>query len=149
MRHCPACDAQFPDEHDACVHCGAPLGDDSAAGFVLLASLDPFESRQLLDRLAEAEVAFAVLNDRDARARSVGRGRPGSFAGVNVFVHPDQHARASALHQQMVRESLPDLPEDFAAEAMDPDSCPACASPLAEDASSCAECGLEFPDANG
>jgi len=148
VRHCPACDAQFPDDQQACVHCGAALDDDSTASFVLLTSLDPFESRRLLDRLAEAEIPFAVLNDHEARLRSAGRGRSGSFAGVNIFVHPDEHGRASALHQQLVRESLPDLPEDFVADATDPDACPACASPLAADAQCCAECGLEFPDAN-
>jgi RNA polymerase subunit RPABC4/transcription elongation factor Spt4 len=149
VRHCPACDAQFPDEQEQCLHCGASLAGDATVGLVLLASLDPFESRALLERLAESEIEFSVLNDRDARARTAGRGRPGSFAGVNIFVHPDEHARAFALQQQLVRESLPDLPEDFTTEAADSETCPACASPLAADARSCAECGLEFPDANG
>jgi hypothetical protein len=148
LRHCPACDAQFPDDQAACLHCGASLAEEPTEGLVLLASLDPFESRALLERLAEAQIPFAVLNDQEARLRAAGRGRPGSFAGVNVFVPLDAHPRASALHQRLVRESLPDLPEDFAPETGDPDACPACASPLAPDAQSCAECGLEFPDAN-
>lgn len=159
MRYCHHCDAQFPDDEKRCLHCNAPLHDhrlseaslDADAGssedVVLLASLDPFESRRLLDRLAEAGVDFTVLNDQEARARSSGRGR--SYAGVNVFVPVAEHARASALQQQMVRESLPDLPPDFEPDAAGSDVCPACSAPLAGDAQSCGECGLEFPEASG
>jgi len=149
MRHCPTCDAQFPDEQEACLHCGGALEEESAAGLLLLASLDPFESRPLLERLTEHGIPFAVLNDQQARARVVGRGRPGSLAGVNVFVRSDDHARALEIQQRLVRESLPDLPPDYAPEGAHSDGCPACGTELAPDAQSCAECGLEFPDANG
>jgi hypothetical protein len=147
MRHCPSCDAQFPDEQQSCLHCGGALEEDSAEGLLLLASLDPFESRPLLERLTERGIPFAVLNDQLARARAVGRGRPGSFAGVNIFVRQDDHPSALEIHQQIVRDSLPDLPPDYAPENTHGDGCPACGAELAADAPSCAECGLEFPDA--
>jgi hypothetical protein len=158
MRYCHPCDCQFPDEQESCLHCGAPLHDeprtatgeagdaDSIEGLVLLTSMDPFESRRLLDRLAEAGIRFAVVNDE--AARRVSRRRTGGFAGVNILVTPDQHAAASEIQQRVLRESLPDLPEDFEPAPDGAESCPACSAPLAGDAQCCDECGLEFPDVN-
>jgi hypothetical protein len=111
---------------------------------VLLASMDPFESRRLLDRLAEAGIPFAVVNDE--AARRVSRGRAGGFAGVNILVPLDQHTAAGEIQQAVLRESLPGLAEDFEPPSDGAEVCPACATPLAGDAQRCEECGLEFPD---
>jgi hypothetical protein len=158
VRFCHACDCQFPDEDEVCLHCGARLhaapsapsagGDDEdpSAGYVLLTVLDPFEAPRLLDRLAEAGIPFAVLSDQSAQARVALHGRRGATVGVNVFVPPEERERASELQQQVLRESLPDLSPDFDASAGGADVCPACSSPLSGDAASCSECGLEFPD---
>ena len=158
LRYCHACDCQFPDEDEVCLHCGARLyaapstpgvddgEEDPSAGYVLLTVLDPFESRRLLDRLAEAGIRFAVLSDQSASARAALQGRRGATVGVNVFVPPEDKERASELQQQVLRESLPDLSPDFDASAAGADVCPACSSPLSGDAASCSECGLEFPD---
>jgi len=156
MRYCHPCDCQFPDEQELCLHCGAPLHDAprlpgdqdrdpaSIEGMLLLASMDPFESRRLLDRLDEAGIHFAVINDETAR--KILSGRVGRYAGVNILVPPDQHAAAREIQQRMVRESLPDLPEDFEPTPDGAEVCPACSTPLASDAQCCEECGLEFPE---
>ncbi len=157
LRFCHRCDCQFGEEHDTCLHCGGALdeapasprdgGADPEGELVLLASLHALESRPLLDGLVDAGIPFAVLNDREARARMTGSGRQINLSGVNVFVPQDVHAHALELQQRMLRESLPDLPEDFVPDGGNPDACPACAAPLASDAHSCQDCGLEFPDA--
>lgn len=151
MRYCEACDCQIPGEHERCLHCGGPLGEQAAEGegegeeMVLLASLDAFESRRLLDRLTEAGIPFAVVSDEAARRLS--RARTGGFSGVNVLVPVGEREAASQIQQAMLRESLPDLPDDFVPQVEGSDACPACSAPLAQDAQECAECGLEFPDA--
>lgn len=158
MRYCHPCDCQFPDEQELCLHCGASLHDaprlpgdedrDTAPteGMLLLASMDPFEARRLLDRLDEEGIHFTVIND-DA-ARRLSGGRVGGYNGVNVFVPPDQHAAAREIQQRVLRESLPDLPEDFEPTPDGAEVCPACSTPLASDAQACEECGLEFPEVN-
>lgn len=148
MRHCESCDCQLPDESRSCPHCDRPLGEPSLddESLVLIASLDAFESRRLLDRLTEAEIPFLVLSDADARRRVQGGAR--GFAGVNVFVPAEQRTRAREIQQEVLRESLPDLPEDFVPPPDGAETCPACATPLAQDAEQCAECGLEFPSAD-
>ncbi len=145
MRHCPSCDSQFPDDQEACLHCGGPLGGEpsSETDLVLLATMDPFESRRLLDRLAEAGIAVSVVSDEAVRRSGRGRGQ----SGVNILVAADQAAAAAAIQQAVLRESLPGLPEDFEPPPDGAETCPACSSPLAADAAACDECGLEFPDA--
>jgi len=119
----------------------APTGELS-----LLTSLPPYEAPALLERLADEEIAFAVADETEIRALARARGltvRPGL---VHVVVAEADRERASAVQQAVLMESLHDLPEDFDPTAGDPESCPACATPLAADASECAECGLEFPE---
>ena len=155
MRHCEACDCQLPDEHTSCPHCGGALADlrpdaendtgSDAENMVLIASLDAFESHRLLERLTDAGISFAVVSDAAARRFSGGGTR--GFAGVNVVVPADQALAAREIQQAVLRETLPDLPDDFAPPEDGAETCPACAAPLADDARECAECGLEFPDA--
>lgn len=151
MRHCPSCDSQLPDDQETCLHCGGPLDDvaeaPSAAGdLVLLTSVDAFESRRLLDRLADAGLSFSVVSDE--AAQRLFRGRSRGNAGVNVLVPAAQYAAAREIQQAVLRESLPDLPEGFEPPPDGAETCPACATPLAADAAACGECGLEFLDAD-
>lgn len=112
---------------------------------VLLATLHPFEVTPLLERLDEAGIAYDMRNDDEAAA--AGRAvRSAGATGVHVFVSPGDLARAAEIHQALIVESLPDLPEGFDPSAHDAAACPACQTPLAPDAGSCAECGLEFPE---
>ena len=147
MRHCEACDCQLPDEHATCPHCGGELAvlPPDAKTMVLIASLDAFESHRLLGRLTEAGISFVVVSDDAARRFSGGGAR--GFAGVNVVVPADQATAAREIQQAVLRETLPDLPDDFAPPEDGAETCPACSAPLAHDARECAECGLEFPDA--
>lgn len=112
---------------------------------VLLATLHPFEVGPLLERLEDAGIACDLRNDDEAAAAGRSARRAGA-TGVHVFVAAGDLARASEIHQALIVESLPDLPEGFDPSAQDAAACPACQTPLAPDAGSCAECGLEFPE---
>lgn len=166
MQFCHRCDCQLPDDSERCLHCGGPLhaharGDTGGdadeedslptldAGredLAHLASLTPHEAPRLLDRLAEAGVPFAIVDDDALRARDPRRAAA-QRTRVHVLVAQEDLSRASRIEQEAILESLPDLPEGFDPHAHEEGSCPACGSVLASDSIECAECGLAFPEA--
>jgi hypothetical protein len=46
----------------------------------------------------------------------------------------------------LVRERVPDIPEDLEGNAVPEGHCPACSNSLPENARECPDCGLVFPD---
>jgi hypothetical protein len=67
------------------------------------------------------------------------RSREGSWA---VSVRASDLARAREVDAAVMREVMPDIPEDFDPTELDTGRCPACQEPVAEGASECAACGL-------
>jgi hypothetical protein len=64
-----------------------------------------------------------------------------------VFVPFTELELAREIDREVLLELFPDLPDDFDPAATDLSTCPACQTPAAEGATSCAECGLAFVDA--
>jgi hypothetical protein len=117
-------------------------GDD----LVLLATLSTTDAAALLEELEARGIAAEALTDHDARARLAGTGRALSRGGLHVFVPASDLGNAVAVHQELVLDSLPDLPEGYDPNAHDGSACPACGSALDPSAHACADCGLEFPE---
>jgi len=63
-----------------------------------------------------------------------------------VFVPFTELPLAREIDREVMLELFPDLPEDYDPAATDMSTCPACQTPAAEGATSCAECGLAFID---
>lgn len=161
MRFCHSCDCQVPDDVDVCLVCSGPLHAEprdagaasagSAAGWspdqwAMLAQRTPFDAAPLLDRLAEAHIPFALAMPGDERLPENLRASATRPGGLWVLVPRSEHARAVAIEQRLLVETLPDLPEDFDPMALDEGRCPACETPMAPDAAQCDECGLEIPE---
>lgn len=87
----------------------------------------------LAERLAESGVPCQV-NPMDQR-----RATDSTWA---VYVREPDLARARELDREVMREVMPDLPEDFDPSALDTSRCPACSEPVLEGMPECPECGL-------
>ena len=63
-------------------------------------------------------------------------------------VHDDANVRKAPPRKdqldinEVIREVMPDVPEDFDPSAHDTGQCPACGEPVTEGATECPECGL-------
>ena len=87
----------------------------------------------LAERLAEAGIPRQVnpLSERRATDSTWG-----------LYVRAVDLERARSLDREVMREFLPDVPEDFDPTTHDTSQCPACGDPVAEGASECPGCGL-------
>ncbi len=87
----------------------------------------------LAERLEEAGVPRQVnpLGERRATDSTWG-----------LYVRERDLPRAIALDREVMREIMPDVPEDFDPAALDTSHCPACAEPVTEGAIECPGCGL-------
>jgi hypothetical protein len=59
-----------------------------------------------------------------------------------VYVREADLARAREVDRDVMREVMPDLPEDFDPSTLDTSRCPACSEPVLEGMAECPECGL-------
>ena len=59
-----------------------------------------------------------------------------------VYVRAADIERAREIDREVIREVMPDVPEDFDPSAHDTGQCPACGEPVTEGATECPECGL-------
>lgn len=59
-----------------------------------------------------------------------------------LYVRERDLPRSLELDREVIREIVPDVPEDFDPAALDTSHCPACAEPVSEGASECPGCGL-------
>ena len=82
--------------------------------FVGLTWRRPAELQPLVDALEEAGVRYVLADD--SQVRMEGRGGLGQFSGLYVFVHRNDLERAREIEQRQLRETLPDLPEEDAAQ---------------------------------
>lgn len=79
---------------------------------------------------------------------SARRGFSGATTRLGVYVLPGELDAARRLQGEHQRSRMPGADELAAGEHGD-EACPACGTPLAASATECAECGLEFPAAEG
>ena len=158
MKFCASCNAQFPDEMDRCVHCGGRL-QDSFLGtspddvqlppvekLFLLSSYQPPFTRRLADRLQEADIPFHIEVDPGADRADERFGSSGREVRLQLYVRPEDREDAEALQAQLIRDRVPDIPDEFAPDLVSEGVCPACSSAVAEGDVECPDCGLAFPE---
>ena len=87
----------------------------------------------LAERLGEAGIPCQVnpLGERRATDSTWG-----------LYVREQDLSRALVLDREVMRELMPDVPEDFDPAALDTSHCPACSEPVAEGVGECPGCGL-------
>jgi hypothetical protein len=153
LRYCHACDAQFPDEHAKCLHCGRRLQrerpaqsgaerDAAAPDAVrLLARRQPQKVVSLLEALSAADINFTVVAQGGTRHVDVVRGSYGRHAAIEVYVDAEQLAQAESVLREELAHLTEGLPEPVECQ---PGDCPACGSHVSELAPECPDCGLVF-----
>jgi hypothetical protein len=106
---------------------------DPGESFALLRGATFEWAHALSERLAAAEIECRVESTSEVRSRD---------GGWAVYVRPEDLERAREIDRDVLRQVMPDLPEDFDPSALDTSRCPACGEPVAEGAAECAGCGL-------
>jgi len=154
MRYCHACDVQFPDEYDKCLHCGRRLrhelpvhsGAESAAAvpddLCLLTRREPLNAVSLLEALSAAGIDFTLVAEGGTEHVNLRHGSYGRHAAIEIYVAVDQVGEAEAVLRDELAPLTEGLPEPVECE---PGHCPACGSHLPELATECPDCGLVFP----
>ncbi len=87
----------------------------------------------LAERLSESGIPRQV-NPIDARRAS--------DSTWGLYVRERDLERALLVDRAVMKELMPDLPEDFDPSALDTSRCPACSEPVLEGMDECPECGL-------
>jgi len=112
-------------------------GDDDAIRpgeeLQLLRSAQLDWSHLLAERLQEAEIPHEVKPVGERRATD---------SQWAVYVRSADLERAREVDREVLREVMPDVPEDFDPSALDTSQCPACGEPVTEGLAECPECGL-------
>ena len=158
MKYCHSCGAQFPDSYKRCIHCGRKLYGDSPSRpsahaptpsrsdlHCLCSRQPPFISR-LAARLKAAGIQPFVEADPGADRVNIRHGSYGHQVVLHLFVHDNDRDHAEAVMADLVRERVPDIPEDLEENAVQEGRCPACSSNLPKNAQECPDCGLAFPE---
>jgi hypothetical protein len=153
MRYCPRCNAQFPDEHRKCIHCGGRLRDappadspeqtDAAApeGFHFLDRRQPSKAVPLLEALSAAGIGCTVVTEDGVEYADMRWGSFGRHAAIEIYVDAEQLAEAEAIIRDELAPLMEELPDSVEYE---PGHCPACGYPVSEQATECPDCGLGF-----
>jgi hypothetical protein len=152
MKLCAACNAQFDDSQQQCMHCGGHLTDDPAParsaveiaaleGHVRLARQQPIWIRPLLEALTERKIPFVIVADGAARNLNWLYGGAETEASVEVFVPETAVSAARDIQARVAAASLPALPADYDPGSVDGEHCPACGAAL-PDSPECTSCGL-------
>ena len=164
FKTCPACGSEFQAWVAQCPDCEVPLEIASgeapprvplelphARELVPLERGDPWHLRELAERLQQAGLSCrsdAYPPYAQIRAPARKRGPVAAVAGPSfgLYVRREDVARAQQIRAEHLKESVPGaevLTSEAGAVLTD---CPACGEALAEGATSCASCGLEFPE---
>lgn len=157
---CPSCHQEYQRWVAVCSECDVPLTFDReaspgpslppAADLVLLKVEGPWYLQALAELLQESGISSRI--DSDPPAALLGAAKDATRAGsrsqatrLGIYVAADDLEAANEIAQQFAAAQLSDIPTT----AANPDSsaCPACGERISETAVSCAECGLEFPEA--
>jgi hypothetical protein len=162
---CPSCGGEFQQWVTQCPDCAVPLqlgGPDGglppaarapaeelppARELTCLQKGDPYALHEIAERLQQEGVSCRIdVHPPGESIRLAGRRGSGVATTFGLYVRPADLARAAVVREQHVRESVPDAADVEAGGELA--ACPACGEPLADDATACAACGLDFPDAN-
>jgi hypothetical protein len=166
FKTCPECGGEFqawvtrcPDCDVALVIAGeevarpAPRELPHAGELVCVERGDPWHLRELAERLQQQGISCRIdVYPPDAAIRPPARRAAGtSTTGTQfgLYVRAEDVALAQQLRSEHLAEVVPGA-QALAGEVGGVLSdCPACGTPLAEGAGSCASCGLEFPEQGG
>jgi hypothetical protein len=156
LKLCTSCDAQFPEEHTHCIHCGRSLappreaatsGPDGPAvpdDMVLYRKREPIYAPPLLDALRAADVRFLAVGDLGTGGYKGESGSSGHDSMIEIYVDHLHLERAHVVETQLLRRTLPALSGSPEPPPMRGDHCPACDATLADDQMTCPDCGLRF-----
>ena len=152
FKYCPRCGDEFQSWAESCPDCDVPLGleppDPNAAPPAELPPAHelqavfvgaPHQVRDPVDSLGAAGIPCRVdaFPPGGSGEEGAALGSFGTGTKVAVYVRAEDLPAVAGLDADWVRSTL--------ATDSELDACPACAAPLAADASACPSCGLEFP----
>jgi hypothetical protein len=151
-KYCPQCGEEFQHWAETCPDCDCALGHERPEPGAAAAELppaseltavfvgEPWRVREPVDSLAAAGIASRVdaYPPGDTTDEGQAIGSFGAGTRVGVYVRGEDVEAVSNLDEDWVRAML--------ATETALDNCPACDAPLADDATGCASCGLEFPE---
>ena len=161
FKTCPECGGEFQAWVVNCPDCEVPLGFASgevvrpvaqelprASELVPVERGDPWQLRELAERFQQQGLSCRIdVYPPDAAIRPPARrGSPSGGSRFGLYVRPEDVALAQQIRSEHLKSIVPDahvLSGEPGAALLD---CPACGEALAEGASSCASCGLEFPE---
>jgi hypothetical protein len=152
FKQCPECGQEYQHWVTRCTDCdvalvlagGETLGAAPDVGPEPEAYSEPLPDDCVLVRLGEPGVLHALAEALQQQGIS---SWIGAHPQLGLGVRRADLDAARAIADELMARSLPDL-EEMDMPAYDASSCPACGTPTPESAAACAECGLEFPEAD-
>ena len=153
FKYCPRCGDEFQNWAEACPDCEVPLGRERpdpnarpaadlppARELMAIFVGEPWQVNEPVDSLFEAGIPCRVdaFPPGERTDPGVAIGSFGAGTRVAVYVREQDVPSIASLDADWVRSIL--------ATDSELDACPACAAPLAADATACSGCGLEFPE---
>jgi hypothetical protein len=163
FKYCPTCGGEFQLWVSVCPDCKAALVESAVAvapptppppeelpharELVCVERGDPWHLRELAEALNEQGISCRIdVHPPDAAIPPPARRGAATQTRFGLYVRAADRARAEQLRGEHLERAVPDA----AGLAGEPGAlladCPACGAPLAEGATSCASCGLEFPE---
>jgi predicted amidophosphoribosyltransferase len=149
FKRCPQCEGEYQYTVSQCADCGVALEDapvhqqrdttplPDASQLVGLRTGAPLEMADLAEALQRAGIGSRI--DSDPPGRGFGR-------YVSVYVRERDYEAAHQVDHEVFASRTPEAAELDPPATADTGACPACGASLAQDAASCRECGLEFPE---
>jgi hypothetical protein len=160
---CPSCGGEFQQWVERCPDCAVPVGSGApdamtparvgvelppARELVCLQRGDPRVLHEVAERLQAAGLSCRIdAHPPEEPIRLGGRRGAGVATPFGLYVLPADVEAAQRVRAQHARETLPDAEGYEVAAGTELSACPACGEPIADAATSCDGCGLEFPDA--
>jgi hypothetical protein len=169
LKLCPSCRSEYVSTAQRCSDCGGalvladafvpPPEDERAPGdqlppvieLALVRTGSPSQLSAFAERLQELGISSRVdayppggAGEAAASLAAIAAARRGATVpALGLYVRDrDLAAAVDAVEAQLAAE----MPDAFVPRARSETSeCPACGTPIAADASACADCGLEFP----
>ena len=161
FKQCPECGQEFQNWVTRCTDCDVALV--LAGSETLGAAAEPEPEPEWTEEPVPDDCMLVKLDEpRGLHELAEALQEQGISSWIAAHTVPDQAARgprlglavrradldaARAIAHELVERSIPDL-EGMDVPQYDASSCPACGEPTPENASACAECGLEFPEAD-
>ena len=150
-KRCPSCREEFLATATWCGACDVALVHETELprdeGEVLSAADElapirvefPHWIEKLAERLAREGIPSRVELVKDDTPRPRGAAAP-----CVLLVRPEDAERARAIDAELLREQIPDAPDDTSTDWVESDDCPACGVAVPTEAPECPECGLAF-----